>query len=101
LNEAGSQVAVTCISLENIFVDHDITICNFLKMDIEGAEYRVLFDLPRSVFEKIQRIVLEYHLFEKNDNEQLIRLKQMLTELGYNLTEKKYDAFRGAIFARK
>ena len=32
-----------------------------LKMDCEGCEYSVLLDLEKSLFEKIETIILEYH----------------------------------------
>ena len=52
---------VDAVSLANIFEEHKIERCNFLKLDCEGAEYEILYNLPREYFERIDKIVMEYH----------------------------------------
>jgi FkbM family methyltransferase len=41
----------------------DIKKVDFLKMDIEGAEYEVIESCSKKTFNKIHKLVLEYHLF--------------------------------------
>ncbi len=59
---AGDEtVSVSCRTLEQVFQDRNITRCDFLKMDCEGAEYDVLLTAPAGVLDRVQRISLEYH----------------------------------------
>jgi hypothetical protein len=43
--------------MERLGIQH----CDLLKIDAEGAEYAILFNAPDVAFEKIDRIVMEYH----------------------------------------
>ena len=54
-------VIVPCITLSQAFERLDISQCDLLKMDCEGAEYAILFSTPEETLVKIQRIVMEYH----------------------------------------
>lgn len=56
-----TKVTVPSISLEEVFNRLELTGCDLLKIDCEGAEYAILFYTPDVVLNKIQRIVLEYH----------------------------------------
>lgn len=56
-----TSIKAAATTLEDIFHDHKITQCQFLKVDIEGAEFEVLMNTPRHIFEKISHIALEYH----------------------------------------
>tara|TARA_B100001079_G_scaffold223071_1_gene199478 strand:- start:59 stop:829 length:771 start_codon:yes stop_codon:yes gene_type:complete len=57
-----SYVTVESISLQKIFDDNDINFCKILKLDCEGAEYEIIDSLPDKYFEKIQNMIIEYHL---------------------------------------
>ncbi len=48
-------------TLENIFKQNKIESCDFLKMDVEGAEYDILPQAPKYIFDAIKHIALEYH----------------------------------------
>jgi FkbM family methyltransferase len=52
---------VRCVTLENIFEQNGIDKCNFLKLDCEGAEYQILFNTSKELFNRIERIAMEYH----------------------------------------
>ena len=65
-------------TLEKIFRDNKIERCDFLKIDIEGAEYDVLKSAPRSLFKIINHIVVEYH-------DGLQGLDDLLKEAGYEI----------------
>lgn len=54
-------IDVPCVSLRDIFERNDIQHCDALKIDCEGAEYDILYALPKSYFERIQSIHIEYH----------------------------------------
>ncbi len=54
---------------------------NLLKLDCEGAEYEILLDQTPEVFEKIERIVMEYHDLPDGRNYRL--LVEEFTKQGY------------------
>ncbi|MBU2477194.1 FkbM family methyltransferase [Candidatus Micrarchaeota archaeon] len=81
-------IEVSSITLEEIFRINKIKHCDLLKMDIEGAEYKVLYNLPDYCFEKIQRIAMECHdLDEKKKNsgyvKKFLQSKGFKVELNY------------------
>jgi FkbM family methyltransferase len=53
--------AVDGTTLNEILREHDLTRCDFLKMDCEGAEYEILESTSADVFSRIQRISMETH----------------------------------------
>lgn len=48
-------------TLSRLFASFKLKSCDLLKIDCEGAEYEILFSTPPKLFNKIKRIVLEYH----------------------------------------
>lgn len=64
---------VECISFQTLLAQEGIGKCTLLKMDCEGAEIEILSELPKEVFDKIDVIVLEYHLRRETDFEELLR----------------------------
>lgn len=56
-----SYELVDCIGLKDVFDQYEITRCHFLKLDCEGAEYDILYNLPADYFARIDKIVMEYH----------------------------------------
>lgn len=52
---------VKSLSLKNLFELNGIESCDLLKMDIEGAEYQVLYGTPPEVLQRVKAIVMEYH----------------------------------------
>jgi FkbM family methyltransferase len=63
----------------------DLSRVDFLKMDIEGAEYDVIEACSKETFSKIRTLVLEYHLFE---NSRIENLERILSE-NYSVCIKK------------
>lgn len=53
-------VKVDCITLEQIFKDHNITHCDVLKIDCESEEKNILMS-SAGVLKRVGRIMLEYH----------------------------------------
>lgn len=60
-------VDVPCISLKDIFDQQHIERCDMLKIDCEGAEYDILYALPKTYFQRIQNIRLEYHNYPRGE----------------------------------
>ena len=49
-----------------------------MKLDIEGMEFEVLFDLQEKNWEKIQALVCEVHLFSPQHEVQFPKLLSLL-----------------------
>ena len=52
---------VETISLAGIFERYELERCDFLKCDIEGAEYPLFEAAPKETLEKVDRIAMEVH----------------------------------------
>jgi len=61
LSMENQRVEVECLSLKEIFIQENISYCFLLKMDVEGAEYNILYNTPQDIFHKIKHIKMEYH----------------------------------------
>jgi FkbM family methyltransferase len=74
-----SRKKVRAVSLGQAFDKYNISSCDLLKLDCEGAEYQALYNTPRQVFNKVQNIVLEYH----KTGGDIDRLRKFLESLGF------------------
>jgi len=52
---------VQAVTLDQIWADLQLSRCDYLKMDCEGAEFPVFLKHPPSVLQRIDRLCLEYH----------------------------------------
>lgn len=85
---------VECISLQQVFDEYGIERCDFLKIDCEGAEGKILSALPADYFKRIGRIALEYHT-----NVNVLELAELLHSNGFSVTIKGYPSKWGLLFA--
>lgn len=70
---------------------------DLLKLDCEGAEWKIL--QPRTEWEYIRNIRLEYHLFH---GESVEEARRMLADLGFRIQYfRSYDEFSGVIWAAR
>jgi FkbM family methyltransferase len=82
----NSYVEVEAISLKDILDFNNFYNCDLLKIDVEGAEYKILFGLPKEYFKRIKCIRLEHHKIESGiDNYNLFSLKNLLEKNGFNV----------------
>jgi FkbM family methyltransferase len=93
IGTAGYE-AIECISLKQVFDQYNIAKCDFLKIDCEGAELRILSALPAEYFRRIERIALEYHA-----NVNVLELAELLHGHGFLVTIKGYPVKSGLVFA--
>ena len=86
---------VDALSLRDVFDDHRIERCAFLKLDCEGAEYDILENLPDEYFARIDKIVMEYHVtgLAEENHADADRLVAKLERLGFQIED--YRAFVG------
>lgn len=96
---------VNSISLKDIFDEHEIKRCDFLKLDCEGAEYKILYSLPREYYSRIEKIALEYHGGEDaaERRKEADALVSHLEDMGFRIEAyTEFVGFRsGHIRARK
>jgi FkbM family methyltransferase len=71
--QVGDAVRVDCTTLEHALSDHAIERCDVLKIDCEGAEYEILLNTSRRTFDRIHKIVLEWHGVKGHSPEELER----------------------------
>ncbi len=54
-------VTVFALSLAELLEKQNVTSCDLLKLDCEGAEYEILLPASAETLARVRRIVLEYH----------------------------------------
>jgi len=96
--EKGFEVET--ISLEDIFLKNNIQRCDLLKIDVEGAEYAILFSAPDIIFEKIESISMEYHP-DVNKDKRKDDLVRLFENKGYQTEETILKEGCGLIYAKK
>ncbi len=106
LYKKGTEtVEVTSTTLEDIFKQENIKICNYLKLDCEGAEYEILFSAPKELFLRVEKIVMECHapqFFGINDKKcSYDNMITFLKNLGYKTRVVRENAMHNLIFAKR
>jgi len=92
--EKISHELVDCVPLKRIFDEYKIEKCDFLKIDCEGMEYRILRALPEEYFKRIKKISLEYH-----PNGNVLELAGLLHERNYKVIINGYPEKQGHVYA--
>ena len=54
-------IEVPCISLQDLFVEHDLERVDLLKLDCEGSEYSILYRCPAEQLSKVRAMAVEVH----------------------------------------
>lgn len=89
------SVIIKTISLQKIFLNNNLKYCDLLKLDCEGSEYEILFNLRTKDFVKIGNIVMEYHLGREEELTKLLENNNFVVEI------KKFTNKSGLLFAYK
>lgn len=98
--KSDKYVEIDAVSLKEIIDSNNISKCDLLKMDCEGAEYEILATLSDDYFQKISRICMEYHPIEDH-SKYLSELVTRLKKLGYTVVTVPYSDGLGLLFANK
>lgn len=87
LRDSGDKIVVNAISLETVFSRLKIEKCDILKMDIEGAEYEVLYSCPQELFKRINTMIIECHddFISINNTYTKTAMKRFLSRNGFNI----------------
>jgi len=96
----GESIKVKSTSLKTIFEENKLQNCNFLKLDCEGAEYPIIDSLSREHFNKIEKMIIEYHLADTKP-ELLTTLKSKLKTFSYSIHIKTLFSDIGFLYAKK
>lgn len=94
-NANNNSTSVKAIRLKDILVEK----VNFLKLDIEGAEYKVIIDI-REKLHLIEYLFIEYH-GSFLQNSELNEILQIVTEAGYKYYIKEAAESYHTPFSRK
>lgn len=74
------------VTLENVFDEFQLSHCDFLKLDCEGAEFEILENVDPNLCRRINKLVVEYHTFPDRDKlEQSNGLVERLADLGFTV----------------
>lgn len=86
-------------SLDRIFSLNKIQTCDLLKIDIEGAEYAVLYSFSPALFKKIRHIHMECHNFASTAYNSK-SMQQFLENNGFIVEERtSFDRAISMLFA--
>lgn len=93
-------VQVKSTSLKKIFDDNNIEKCDLIKMDCEGAEYEIIESLPSNYFNKITKMIIEYH-FVGSKLELAKNLIKRLKSHSYEVSTIASQCDTGLLYALK
>jgi len=98
IDTVNSTITVSAIDLEEYCQGHQIQKIDLLKMDCEGAEYDIFYNLPDSFFSKIKSIYMETHNLDtdQNNTDALVR---HFKQLGYKTVVKPIDDHASMVWA--
>jgi FkbM family methyltransferase len=82
-NAEENSLRVPCVSLSALMDGNDITKCDLLKMDCEGAEYDILYNCPAEYLQRIDQIAMEVHRGEKG-NQNIDALEAFFHKHGFS-----------------
>lgn len=75
---------VDCTTLEKIVNDYNIKQISLLKLDVEGAEYSILENLNKNIYDITDSILLEYH---DNKDKRVKKLVEILESHGFSILQ--------------
>lgn len=99
--QSVKQTTIPVITLEQVVGEIVGNRIDLLKLDCEGAEYKILLDQDPKTFSNIDRIIMEYHDLDNQRNH--ILLKTYLEELEYKVScyENRVHKNLGYLYAER
>jgi FkbM family methyltransferase len=94
----------TATTLDALFAQYAIVRCDLLKLDVEGAEYDILYAASAKTLARVQRIHAEYHQARADDpRTQVDALVAFLAEQGFGVetVPHRKKPNRGLLFATR
>lgn len=96
----SKSIQVESITLQKIFYDNNISKCDLLKLDCEGAEYDIVDTLSIHDINKINKMIIEYH-FADSKPELLENLVKKLESISYKISKKVLFPDIGFLYVTK
>jgi FkbM family methyltransferase len=94
LSGSRSAEEVDALTLKYLLDRHGITHCDLLKVDCEGAEYEILYNLPDDCWARISKIVMEYHGIDRDTTQDRARADALATYIeGHGFHIDTYEVF--------
>jgi FkbM family methyltransferase len=93
----GEEVATD--TLTNFMTDQNIKLCDYMKLNCEGAEFNILLHTPKDILAKCKLILILYHL-DLAEEASLDELKEHLKVAGFRLRFFKRRPLKGWLIAR-
>ena len=84
-------ISVKALTLSEIVLASPIQHVDMLDLDCEGSEYGIILDTPPEVWDRIGRVVLEYH------NGQSDQIGRRFQDLGFRLTRFQLNSYRSGL----
>jgi FkbM family methyltransferase len=78
-----STVQVPCVTLQDIFNEHQLEHIDLLKMDCEGSEYEILYNCPVNYLHRVDQMAMEVH-GGTGANQNIASLSDYLNSVDYN-----------------
>jgi FkbM family methyltransferase len=91
------RFGVDSIMLDSLIEDQGLEEVDVLKIDVEGAEYPILFGTSRRTLRRIRRIILEYHDFEESEYHHK-DLEKYLKHNGFKIAASPRSFLYGLLF---
>ena len=97
-SKSSNSITIDAINLEEIYLKNNLKKCDFLKIDAEGAEFDILENISENMLKTISKIVIEYHIFNRNLTERLENIVEKFEKNGFKITKTPYSDTLGLLF---
>ncbi|MES2647655.1 MAG: FkbM family methyltransferase [Bacteroidota bacterium] len=82
--ERQKRITVQVKAIAEIFEENNFRNIDLLKLDCEGAEYSILYNMPDAMLNAIKRLAIETHHSEESNKPEL---EAFLISKGFNINE--------------
>ena len=97
-DDRENETQVQTATLESMMGKHNIHQIDYLKLDAEGAEYEILFNAPKTIIEKVRKIVMELHPHPEHTPEKML---SFLEDCGFENKIDKYGGNEFMVYSKK
>jgi FkbM family methyltransferase len=93
-------VRVEVLTLDDIFQQHHVEVCNLLKLNCEGGEYEIILKASEKTLQRVRKVSMIYHLGIPDHGPE--EMANFLEGQGFEvLCNPPYDDLGGYLYARR